>query len=305
MKQFIGLLLFLVLVVFAVFAIRQSGSLRPTDEGKIAVSASFFTIGDFAKNVGGDLVSVTTLTPAGTEAHNYTPTPREIIDLQSADLFLLNGASFDPWAERLVPDLQKSGVKVRQLSQSINLMEMEEEDAEPFDPHVWLDPMQAREMVEEIRNALIEVDPDNKLQYENNTTGYINLLAELNRSYEHGLVDCQTRNVIVSHDAFGYLGRRYNINFLAVSGLNPDSEPSAKQFGALLTLAEENDIKYVFFETLATPRLVETLAADIDAQILVLNPLEGLTLQEQNAGENYLSIMKENLRNLRVGMECL
>ena len=314
MKYLLGIIV-AVLAIALVYVTLSPPDAEQVEDGKVQISASFFPLADFAKNVGGDLVTVSLVVPVGAEAHDYSPSPQEIINLQQADLFLFNGADLDPWAEALVGDLESAGVETREIAEFVSLAaaeeeedgdehEEEEDEHGKFDPHIWLDPVLAREQVEVILDALSEIDPDNAQAYEDNATFYIRELSELNRAYETGLVKCESRDVIVAHDAFGYLGRRYNINFIAITGLSPHAEPSARTFGELQELAQEREIKYVFFETLTSPRLAEALANDIGAETLVLNPVEGLTQEETEAGENYISVMQNNLQNLQLAMGC-
>lgn len=288
-----------------------------TDSDKVTIVGSFYPLAHFAEQVGGDRVKVTNITPAGSEPHDFEPSPRDIATIQSSRLFLMNGSGLDPWAENLQVDLAAKGIKVLKMSDIIELIENEEaaehadeEHAEDeheetaTDPHFWLDPELAQKEVAAIAAALAKIDPAYADYYRENAEAFTQKLAALDDRYTAGLANCAKREIITSHAAFGYLAKRYNITVHAISGLSPEQEPSAQQMGELARLAREKNIRYIFFETLVNPRLAETVAQEVGAQTLVFNPIEGLTEQQIQAGENYISAMEENLTNLRTALEC-
>jgi zinc transport system substrate-binding protein len=172
------------------------------------------------------------------------------------------------------------------------------------DPHFWLDPVLAQEEVQIIRDALIKVDPANAQYYDKNAEGYISQLQALDKKYQDGLASCALKDVVTSHAAFGYLAKRYNLNQIAISGLSPDQEPSSSQMVEIAREAKQKNVKVIFFETLVSPKLAETIAREIGAQTAVFNPLEGLTDQEIKEGKNYISVMEDNLNNLRTALQC-
>jgi zinc transport system substrate-binding protein len=172
------------------------------------------------------------------------------------------------------------------------------------DPHVWLDPVLAQSQVEAIRAGLEKADPPNAARYAENARAFKAKLAALHDAFEAGLRDCARRRLVVSHTAFTYLARRYRLIQIPVSGLTPESEPSPAQLAAIVRLARRETVTHVFFETLVSPKLAETLAREIGAKTLVLNPIEGLTKEEAAAGKDYVGLMQENLTNLRAGLGC-
>ena len=268
----------------------------------IKVMASFYPLAEFAKQVGGDRVEVVNITPAGAEPHDFEPTPKDVAALFSSKVFIFNGTGFDPWAEKLKPDLEQKGVRTIDMSEHVDLIASEEkheneenpEEAEELDPHFWLDPVLAQKEVEVIRDALVRVDPSNNSEYTNNAAHYIEQLSILNDKYKNGLASCEIRDAVASHAAFGYLAKRYNINVVSIAGISPEEEPSPKRMAEISQLAKQKNIKYIFFETLVSPKLSETIAREIGAETLVFNPLEGLTNEEIGTGENYISVMEKN-----------
>jgi zinc transport system substrate-binding protein len=289
------------------------------EKPSIIVAVSFYPLAEFAKQVGGENVEVDNIVPPGADAHDFEPSLRDIARVHSARVFIFNGAGFDPWAERIGPELKAAGVFVINMAEHFELLKAvdghkkEPDKKEPdrnkreekeYDPHIWLDPALAKRMVEIIRDALKEVDPANAQTYENNAGNYLALLSELDEKYRIGLAECAIRDAVTSHAAFGYLAKRYNLNMINIAGLSPKEEPSPRRMAEIAELARAKNIQYIFFETLVLPKLAETIAREIGVQTVVFNPIEGLTEEELAAGENYISIMEKNLANLRTALRC-
>jgi len=282
-------------------------SLSSNNQG-IIVTASFFPLAEFAKQVGGEKVTVVNLTPAGVEPHDFEPTPQDLVKIQRSKLFIYNGAGFEPWVEKTLPDIESSETVTVDSSQGISSLlagtEEEREEESLFDPHVWLDPALAGQQVDNIKDGLAQADPSNKSFYETNAAHYKQELADLDEEFREGLASCKSRNMIASHNAFTYLANRYDLNIVSISGLSPNEEPSPKRLAEIADFARQNNVKYIFFEMLVQPRLSETIAREVGAQTLVFNPLEGLTDEEIAQGENYLSVQRKNLSNLRTALDC-
>jgi zinc transport system substrate-binding protein len=284
------------------------------------VIASIYPLYDFARNVAGDRAEVASLVPAGVEPHDWEPSPQDLVQLQRARLFVYNGAGLEPWVDKLARDIRGSGVVVVNATEGLPLMaaprgahdRQDHKQAsgnskvrEPAqDPHVWLDPILAKAQVERIRDGLASADPANAASYAERARAYMAKLDALDAAFQSGLRDCARRDVVVSHAAFAYLTGRYRLFMLPVMGLAPESEPSPAELAALVRLARRRQVKYVFFETLVNAKLAETLAREVGARTLVLNPVEGLTREQAAAGASYLTLMEENLKNLRTALEC-
>ena len=262
--------------------------------GKIQIYASFYPLAHFAEKVGGDLAQVTNLMPVGVEPHQYEPSIKAISKIRKADLFIYNGAGLDNWAEKVI-----SKLKIR-LSDHIDLIKV----SGSVDPHFWIDPVNAIKEVEIIKDALIKIDPKNKTIYEKNAEKYIKELKALHAEYKNSLSTCKFKTIVVSHDAFRYLAARYGFETVAIRGLSTEEEPSPKKIAEIANLAKKSGVKYIFTETLISPKLAETIASEIGVKTLVLNPVHGLTNKEVLKGEDYISIMKENLVNLSLALGC-
>lgn len=283
----------------------------------VFVVTSIYPLQTFVEAVGGEYVYVNNVTPAGAEPHDYEPTPHQVADVLEADVLVFIGGGVDHWVEDLAPEVQAAGGSVLSVEDQVGLtaidsVETEDEIASDddhdhegnVDPHIWLDPVLAQEIVNKIRDSLIAADPHHAETYTRNATAYIAELASLDEAYRTGLARCEGNDIIVSHDAFGYLARRYAFTVHPISGLSPEAEPSVKDLTNLARDARRYNIRTIFFETLVSPELAETLAKEVGAETAVLNPLEGLSEAELAAGETYLSIMRTNLQALQTAMVC-
>ena len=281
--------------LFLLDACAMPQSPGPSADGKISVVASFYPLAEFARRVGGDNIIITTIISAGTEPHDFEPTPQDIAKITTAGLFIYNGAALDPWAEKIASGLP-DGNRSLNMSRALGI-------AGP-DPHFWLDPGIAKKEGEIIRDRLIEIDPAHAQDYRQNSENYSAALDALDGRFSQGLSECETREIFTSHAAFAYMAEKYGLTQSSIAGLSPEAEPTARQLADLVTEVKSKNIKYIFFETLASPKLAETLAQETGARTLVLNPLEGLDVNDIKSGRDYISIMEDNLANLKTALNC-
>ncbi|MDR5693816.1 MAG: zinc ABC transporter substrate-binding protein [Armatimonadota bacterium] len=294
---FILVLVSLVAAALFILPLRARPPIR--DGGRIPVAASFYVLGEFARAVGGERVEVTTLIPAGGEPHEWEPSPRAVAEVRRAALFIYHGMGLDPWAERLAATLPRSKV----LNATDGLPLPRKADGQ-LDPHVWLDPLLAQEMVQKIAAALNRIDPLGREQYEANKESYARQLRNLDSAYRNSLRSCRIRAVLTTHAFLDYLARRYGFQAIAIGGFSPEGEPSPARMKELVGLARKMRVRAVLTETLVSLRAAEVLAREVGAKVLRFNPLEGLTLEEEARGESYLTIMKKNLAVLREALGC-
>ncbi|MEK9201202.1 MAG: zinc ABC transporter substrate-binding protein, partial [Patescibacteria group bacterium] len=172
------------------------------------------------------------------------------------------------------------------------------------DPHVWLSPSKATQMVENIAEAVSKTDPENAQIYTRNAVSLKERLAKLDQDFQLILVNCKRRDFVTAHEAFGYLAQSYGLEQIAISGITPEAEPSLKELTQITRIVQEKQIKYIFFEDLVSPKLAQTLASEVGANTLVLNPIEGLTDEQARDGKDYFSEMRSNLQNLKIALEC-
>ncbi|WP_166238270.1 metal ABC transporter solute-binding protein, Zn/Mn family [Paenibacillus turpanensis] len=177
-----------------------------------------------------------------------------------------------------------------------------EDEHEGFDPHTWLSPLMAQQMAGKIKDKLIEIDPAHKADYEANFNKLNAKLGQLHQQYKETITAAPSKEIVVSHQAFGYIARDYGLTQMPIMGLAPDAEPTAQDMKRIAEFAREHQVKVIYFEELVSDKLAKTLANEIGIGTAVLNPLEGLTEEQQKAGETYVSIMEKNLESLKKGL---
>lgn len=275
--------------------------------GKLSVYASFYPMYDFASKIGGDKVDVANMVPAGTEPHDWEPAAADIAGLEQADVFVYNGAGMEHWAGDVLGSLQNKELVAVEASRGISRREGHHEDeegeGETYDPHVWLDPMNAKKEMANIKDAFVQADPDNRDYYEANYAKYAADLDALDKEFRDTLSGLEKKDVIVSHEAFGYLCAAYGLNQVGIEGLSPDSEPDPARMAEITEFAKDHDVKVIFFEELVSSKVSETIADAIGAETAVLNPIEGLSNEQQAAGDDYFTVMRQNLQALKTALQ--
>lgn len=290
MKKVLAVFLTIVISAALFFLIqkRQSVIINPT---KIQVATSFYPLYFFTKEIAGDKIEVVNITPAGAEPHDYELTSQDVIEIGQSKLLVLNG-NLEPWANKILNDLKGKNTKVITVG------------ATSGDPHTWLSPTLSKREAEKIAEELKNIDPINSNYYQENEVKLEKELDNINNEYKIGLQNCQTRTFVTSHEAFSYLASDYNLNQVSIAGLSPDNEPSLNQLAEITNTVMKNNVKYIFFESLASPKLAVTIANEVGAGTLVLDPIEGILPKDISKGVNYLTLMTNNLQNLRKALEC-
>lgn len=278
---------------------------------KLKIMTSFYPIYEFTKEIVGNEGEVDMLIPAGVEAHDFEPSAKDLKKIQDSDVFVYNNENMETWVPSVKSVLKDGKVQEIKATESMVLLpgnEEEEHDhgyseegrshSHELDPHVWLAPSLAMKEVEEIKNQLIKKYPDKKAVFTKNASNYLDKLAKLDTSYKTTLTDAKQKSFVTQHAAFGYLALEYGLKQVPISGLSPDEEPSPARLAELNKYVKDNDIKYIYFESNATDAIAKTLAKETGVELLVLNPLEGLSKKEMEKGENYVTVMEKNLKAL-------
>ncbi|MGG0737766.1 metal ABC transporter substrate-binding protein [Niallia taxi] len=310
MKKRYGLLL--VSMIVLILAACSNDTSEKEDDGKLKIMTTFYPMYEFTKNIAGDKADVELLIPSTIEPHDWEPTPKDIGNIQKADLFVYNSDDMETWVSDITASIDSSDVSVVEASKGIKLIEEDEEAEESeeehehehehshqADPHVWLSPVLAQQEVQTITDALVKVDPDNKAYYETESSKYIKKLKALDEEYKTELKGITSNEFITQHTAFSYLAKEYGLVQVPIAGLSPDEEPSAAKLAELKKFAEEHEINVIYFEELTSSKVAETLANELGADTEVLNALEGLSDEQQKAGEDYITVMEENLKQLK------
>ncbi len=281
----------LALAVALAFLLASCGS-DAADNGRTVVVAGFYPLAWAAEQVGGESVTVRNLTPPGAEPHDVELSARAVDRIRDADVVLLLGGHFQPALERAAEGARGT---VLDLLDELDLRGSADGGEETADPHVWLDPARFAAIVERVGTALGRPEPAARLA---------GRLRALDVEYRRGLVECERRELVTAHAAFGYLADRYGLQQISISGISPEAEPSARRLEQVAQQVREHRATTVFVEPLVSARVAETVARETGTTTATLNPIEGLTEDELAAGDDYLSLMRANLETLRRGLGC-
>ncbi|WP_440119971.1 metal ABC transporter solute-binding protein, Zn/Mn family [Paenibacillus sp. QZ-Y1] len=323
-------LLILSLLVLSACGQNNSDSAKLVD-GKVNVITSFYPVYAFTTAIGGEDANVINLLPTGVEPHDWTPKSQDIVNTSKAQLFLYNGAGLEGWVPNFLKSLNSdTQVKSVAVSEGVTLLtaegddghghgeEHEDEHADEhadeaangedvanhhIDPHTWVSPKSAMIMAENIKNSLVEADPEHKAGYEQRYDELRSKLETLNQHFTDELSKVPNKEIVVSHQAFGYLARDYGLTQHAIMGLSPDAEPTGQDIVNLAKLVKDEGIKYIFFEELVSDKLAKTLASEAGVETMVLNPVEGLTKEQAANGDDYFTLMEKNLQNLLIALK--
>ncbi|WP_329451905.1 metal ABC transporter substrate-binding protein [Streptomyces sp. NBC_01724] len=273
---------------------------------KLDVVASFYPMQFLAEEIGGNHVSVTTLTKPGVEPHDLELSPRQIGGLGDAD-YILYLKGIQPAVDDAIA---QSGVRNSVDAAKLTTLEdhgtetggdehghAHEGEGAGADPHIWLDPVKYAEVAKGVGKSLEKADPNHAADYRTNTDALVKKLDALNTSYQAGLRTTTTKTFITTHSAFGYLAERYGLVQEGIAGIDPEAEPSPARIKDIHTIAEKSKATTVFFETLASDKTAKTVARDTGLKTDVLDPLEGITAKSK--GDNYIEVMQSNLAALQ------
>ena len=304
-KRIIAIIMLLLITVFLGF-FRYSKQIQKPGlaADKIRIVASFYPLYFLSTQIAGDKAQVTNLMPAGAEPHDYEPTAQDMAKMERSRLIILNGGGLEAWSANVKKNIDVRKTIVVTAGEGLAAETAVEGGQKSLDPHIWLDPLLFEKMAERITESLGQADPANKDYYQANLSRLKGKLDALDGDYRQGLSRCAKRNIITAHAAFGYLAKAYGLTQVPITGLSPDAEPSAQQLADIVKFVRANNVKYIFFESLASPKLSQAIATEVGAQTLVLNPLEGLSGQELASGEDYLTVMQTNLKNLETALQC-
>lgn len=278
------------------------------DTSKLQVYTSFYAVYDFVQKIGGDKIQVYNLVPTGTEPHNWEPTSGDMLNLEKADFLFYNGGGMESWVDKVKASIENKNIKYIELSKGVDFIKSEDghkhegeeiHGDDGIDPHVWLDPKNAKKEAFAIKEALSAADTKNADYYSQKYDEFAKDADELDNAFKEVVSGAKDKTIVVAHQAYGYLCKAYGIEQLAIEGLSADSEPSPAKMAEISNVVKEKGIKYIFFEELLTPKAATVIAEETGAELLILNPFEGLTDEEIAKGEDYFSVMKKNLENIK------
>lgn len=285
----------LLLLIMLILCIAGCGQSKQ-DNGKLSVTASFYPIAEFTRAVGGDNVDVLTLVPDGVEPHDWEPSPRDFTRLGKSKLFFYNGM-VESWADKALATLSDTKLKGVELGKDMYKIDGRK------DPHTWISPQKAIEETKRIVDALAENDPKNAENYKKRGAAYCQELQKLDAELKNIVKQASKKKFVTAHAAFGHLANDYGLKQLPIAGISPEAEPTPADMKKLVELVKKENVKYIFMETLTSPKLAELIAKESGAEVLVLDPIEGLDEEGRKEKLTYLKIMQNNIANLEKALK--
>jgi zinc transport system substrate-binding protein len=266
---------------------------RPT------VVAAFYPLEYAARTVGGDMITVTGLTPAGGEPHDLELSAAQVVEIAQADL-VLYVKGYQPAVDEAVA--QQAADHSLDVSAGLTLLPAgDEAEGSSTDPHVWLNPMNMASIGAAVAERLTGIDSAQAPLFATNSEALTAQMSVLNDDFVAGLANCRSQTMVVSHEAFAYLGAAFGMTQVGISGLAPDAEPSPARIKDVAAIVTSEGITTIYYETLVDPKVAQTLADETGVATAVLDPIEGLV---QGSTESYPSIMAKNLVTLQAGQGC-
>jgi zinc transport system substrate-binding protein len=307
--------LLLILVLAGVLGCERKEAAPPAAEGphKLSVVTTLYPLYDFTREIAGDKAKVTLLLPPGIEPHSFEPRPEDVVTVSKADVVIYTSEFMEPWAVKLLSSITTKP-EVIDTSKGLQLLKSgQAEEGEHggrrhhggFDPHIWLDFANAQVMVQNIADGLGRRDPANKDYYRGRAETYKRQLQKLDEEFKGGLAECRKKIFLHGgHYAFGYLAQRYGLTYRSAQAIDPDSEPTPQKLAGLVKEMRSNGLKYVYSEELLSPATAEMIAKETGAQVLMLNAAHNISKQDFDKGVTFITLMRQNLENLRKGLEC-
>jgi zinc transport system substrate-binding protein len=251
---------------------------------------------------------VINILPFGVDPHSFEPTPKLMIALDKSAVVFYSGAGLEPWTQNFhfphkAVNISKY-VELRKLEKGEHEAHHHEHEENAFDPHYWLDFTNMQKATRVITQELIRISPHNKALYLKNEKQYLQMLEKLDKAYQNNLKECKKEKVVISHNALGYLGKRYHFTVESLTGLSPEADPSAKDVNRILDDIQKEGIQTVFFENFENEKLIKSIAHDAHVKFELFEPLGNITADEAKAGVTYEDIMKQNLQKLKEALQC-
>ncbi len=316
MKNKIWISMIVITMVMTLFGCekKETETLENSDE-KLSVITTLFPYYDFVKQIAGDKVNVSMIVPAGMDTHSFEPTPADMITIQKADVFIYNGGDMESWVSQVldasenkeqVTDVMMDHVKIV-VEETVEGMELEEEGEEgevEYDEHIWTSPVNAQKIVAEICTVLSKADPDNANVYQKNTDAYIVQLKDLDKEFKD-VINNSDRKTIIFGDKFPlrYFAEEYGLTYYAAfPGCSTETEPSPDTVAFLIDKAKEEKVPVIYYLELSSQKIADTICEGAGAKKLLFHSCHNVSKDDFNSGVTYLELMKQNVRNLKEGL---
>lgn len=266
--------------------VKAESTAQNVTNDKLTVMVSIYPLKEFAEKIGGDKVEVTCLVPENMEPHDYEPKAKDFGELTKSRVFVYNGLGMETWVDKVNEVIKDKNVVIVDSSAGVEVRKEEE----AVDPHIWLSLKNAEIQSENIKNTFVKIDEKNKDYYEENYNKFKAELETVYNEYKPKFDTLDKKNFITGHAAFGYLCRDFGLTQKSVENLFAEGEPTPKQLEDLIKFCAENNIKTIFSESLASPKVSQTLAKEVKAEVVPI-----LTLEAKEDGKDYIEAMRYNL----------
>lgn len=321
-RQISSLMILICLACLVLFGCQENN--RPTGQSaRPIVVTTLFPLYDFCRTIAGDRMDVQLLLPPGVEPHHFEPKPDDLARIHRAALFVYIGPFMEPWADRVLSGLDRKKVQVVAAAQGVTLLPApahsgkaghardhdhdhgHQQQAEAHDPHVWLDFRIDQAMVARILEAFVAADPAGAVDYRKRAADLTEQLAKLDQSYQHGLANCESRVLLHGgHAAFGYLAKRYDLDYQAAAGVTAELEATPRRLAELVKQVRDYKVKAIFSEELVSPRIARIIAGETGTTVLKLHGAHNVAKEELEQGVTFSKLMEENLKSLQIGLTC-
>ena len=305
------------------------------DENKLLIVTTLFPQYDFAKQIAGDRAEVVLLLSPGVESHDFEPTPSDIILINKADLFIYTGDEMEPWVADHLESIDNKNLNVLDVSKGVELICEEEnhdhnhvhddeihkgeniifgeeegnhdghDHSHSYDPHIWTSPVNAMKMVENVTESLVKLDEAYSEYYKQNESAYLSELKNIDEQFRK-IVSCAKTHTLYfgGRFAMSYFAHEYGLNYVAAfDSCQAKSEPGARLIVKIIEKMREDKAFYVFYEEMTDPKAARIIAEEIDGDILLLHSCHNVSKKEMESGATYISLMKQNVVNLRIALQ--
>lgn len=293
----------------------KSEGKQKEDKDVLDIYTTVYPLEYFTETIGGEFVNVETVYPPGTDEHTFDPSQKDIVGMANSDLFFYIGYNLEGFVTKAEPILKGEGVTTVAVGETVSVDEHDEEHdhehGEPDDdghdhgsvnPHLWLDPIYSIQMAETVKDELTKQMPEQESYFTLRFNELSDKLKALDKQFAKTIKAGRTNKVIVSHSAYGYWEDRYGLEQIGVTGLTSSNEPSQKQLASIVSMAKDEDLHYVIFEQNISSKLTEIIQKEMGAEALEFHNLSVLTDKDIEAGEDYFSLMENNIKTLQTAL---
>lgn len=306
MKKNYLLMIVLIIVIFTSVACDREINEKDGDyieKELLKIYATFYPMYYIAGEITQEKADIVQMIPAGVEPHTWEPTLKTMAELKNSSMFIYNGAGMERWAEKIIENLRENNVKVVETSIGVDLIKSDGNNHDDCDPHTWVSPANLKIQAKNVLDALVDIDKQNEEYYKENYKILAAKLDKLNGDIKEASKQFKIKTIITSHEAFGYFAKEYGLMQIPIRGMSPEQEPSPAKLAEIVDICLENHVRYIFTEKFVNPKFSNIIADEINGDVLTLNAAHGLSDDEISEGQDYITIMYDNLNSLEKALK--